>query len=64
PTKLGKQLQYADRKSFRIALIAGEREFAAGECQIKDLRSGHSTTVRLGDNATAVIDEIKRILAG
>ena len=35
PTKLGKQLQYADRKGFRVAVIAGEREFAAGECQVK-----------------------------
>ena len=51
PTKLGKQLQYADRKGFRVAVIAGEREFAAGECQVKDLASGESTTVPLADNA-------------
>jgi histidyl-tRNA synthetase len=63
PTKLGKQLQYADRKGLRIAVIAGEREFAASECQMKDLRSGESTTVPLGDGATAVIDEARRILA-
>ena len=42
--KLGKQLQYADKRGFRIALIAGEQEFAAGECQIKDLASGESIT--------------------
>jgi histidyl-tRNA synthetase len=47
PSKLGKQLQYADRKGFRVALIAGEREFAAGECQIKDLKTTTSTTVPL-----------------
>ena len=51
PAKLGKQLQYADRKGFRVALIAGEREFAAGECQVKDLASGESTTVSLAGNA-------------
>ena len=61
--KLGKQLQYADRKGFRVAVIAGEREFAAGECQVKDLSSGESTTVPLADGATAVIAEIQRILA-
>jgi histidyl-tRNA synthetase len=27
--KLGKQLQYADRKGIRVAVIAGEREFAS-----------------------------------
>lgn len=61
PSKLGKQLQYADRKKFRVALIAGEREFVAAECQIKNLSTTESTTVPL--NATAVIAEIQRILA-
>ena len=63
PSKLGKQLQYADRKEFRVALIAGEREFAAAECQIKDLSTGQSTTVPLAEDAAAIIDEINRILA-
>jgi histidyl-tRNA synthetase len=63
PAKLGKQLQYADRKGFRIALIAGEREFAAGECQIKDLSSTESTTIALAEDAAAAIAEVKRILA-
>jgi histidyl-tRNA synthetase len=61
PSKLGKQLQYADRKKFRVAVIAGEREFAAGQCQIKNLSTTESTTVRL--DAAAVIAEIQRILA-
>ncbi len=64
PSKLGKQLQYADRKAFRLALIAGEREFAAAECQIKDLSTGQSAIVPFAEDAAAVIDEIKRILAG
>jgi histidyl-tRNA synthetase len=59
PTKLGKQLQYADRKGFRIAVIVGEREFLAGECQIKNLANKESTTVPLA-NAAA---EVQRILA-
>ncbi len=63
PSKLGKQLQYADRKGFRVAVIAGEREFAAAECQIKDLTAKESTTVPLAKGATAVIDEVRRILA-
>lgn len=43
--KLGKQLQYADKKGFRVALIAGSDEFAKGVWQIKDLKAGTSTTV-------------------
>jgi histidyl-tRNA synthetase len=58
PKKLGKQLQYADRRGFRVAVIAGEQEFAAGQCQIKDLTSGGSTTVSLDSAAT----EIRRVL--
>ena len=59
PKKLGKQLQYADKRGFRVAIIAGEREFAAGECQVKDLGTGESVTVP----RAAVIAEIERILA-
>jgi len=43
--KLGKQLQYADRKGFRAALIAGSDEFAKGVWQIKRLSDGSSSTV-------------------
>jgi histidyl-tRNA synthetase len=63
PAKLGKQLQYADRKKFRVAIIAGEREFAAGECQVKNLATTESKTVPFADNGTAIVAEIQRILA-
>ena len=44
-TKLGKQLKYADRKGFAIALIAGSDEFAQGAWQVKCLSTGTSATV-------------------
>ena len=47
PKKLGQQLQYADKRGFRAALIAGSREFEAGTCQIKDLKTGQSQEVSL-----------------
>jgi histidyl-tRNA synthetase len=37
--KVGQQLQYADRRGFRVALIAGPDEFAQGAWNVKDLRS-------------------------
>jgi histidyl-tRNA synthetase len=61
--KLGKQLQYADRRGFRVALVAGEEEFAANQCQIKNLAAGDSVTASLANNAAAVVAEIRRILA-
>ena len=54
PKKIGQQLQYADRRGFRIALIAGERELAAGTCQVKDLASKTSAEVPLADIPAAV----------
>ncbi len=63
PAKLGKQLQYANRRGFRVALIAGSRELADGTCQVKDLASGQSTTVPRHNLAAAVAFEIQRLLA-
>jgi len=60
--KLGKQLQYANRRGFRIALILGGDEFAAHECQVKDLTIGESQTVTLADDAQTLIVKIRDIL--
>ena len=63
PKKLGKQLQYANRRGFRVALIIGEDEFTAGQCQVKDLASGESQTVLLADKGAAVVAQIQSLLA-
>ena len=60
--RLGSQLKYADRRGFRLALIAGEKELDAGTCQVKDLATGKSTTAGLVDNARELVAEIRRIL--
>ena len=57
--KLGKQLQYADRKGFQIALIAGSDEFAKGVWQIKSLKEGSSSTVA----ESSLIDSVQALLA-
>ena len=59
--KLGQQLQYADRRGFRVAIIAGQREFDAGVCQIKDLATTQSTEAPLADTA-ALIAAIRKCL--
>lgn len=43
--RLGHQLRYASRKGFRIALIAGETEFAEGRWMLKNLLTGEQTGV-------------------
>ncbi len=52
--KLGKQLQYADRKGHRLAVIAGSQEFEQGNWQIKDLKSGTSNVVATADVAATI----------
>ncbi|WP_040353276.1 histidine--tRNA ligase [Blastopirellula marina] len=61
--KLGQQLKYADRRGFKIAIIAGDRELAEGKCQVKNLAAGEATDESLADGAAAVITRIKEILA-
>ena len=51
---LGKQLKYADKKGFRIALIAGSNEFAAGTWQVKLLATGEQETVATAELLDAV----------
>jgi len=62
PKKLGQQLKYADRRGFRIALIAGADEWAAGRCQLKDLKAGQQQDVSLAGNATELIAAIRGIV--
>jgi histidyl-tRNA synthetase len=61
PKKLGQQLQYADRRGFRVAIIAGQREFDGGTCQVKDLATTKSSEAPLAD-ADALIAAIRKCL--
>ncbi|MGL4512929.1 MAG: histidine--tRNA ligase [Lacipirellulaceae bacterium] len=56
--KLAKQLQYADKQGFRVALLAGPDELARGECQVKDLSAKTGVTVPLSEVAA----EVRRVL--
>src|SRR5262249_46271575 len=58
PRKIGQQLQYAEKRGFRVALIAGSEEFAQGTWKVKDLAQRAEVTVPAADVAAA----IKRVL--
>lgn len=60
PKKLGKQLQYADKKHFKVALIAGDDEFSAGEVQVKNLTTGEAENVPL--ESGQVVSKLEEIL--
>lgn len=57
---IGKQMKYADKKGFQVAIIAGEDEFAAGTLQIKGLTDGSQQQVNAGD----VVDAVSELLNG
>jgi histidyl-tRNA synthetase len=45
PKKLGQQLQYAEKRGFRVALIAGSKEFEQGVWNVKELATRAEKTV-------------------
>ena len=59
PARLGNQLSYADRKGFRVALIAGENEFAKNVVQIKDLAAKSARDIGLDEVIPAVQATLK-----
>lgn len=52
--KLGQQLQYAEKRGFRLALIAGSDEFAQGVWKLKDLAKRAENTVSAAQLLEAV----------
>jgi histidyl-tRNA synthetase len=54
PAKLAKQLTYADRKGFRVAVIAGENEFRDNVVQVKDLGRQEASVHPIGQIVEAV----------
>ena len=58
PAKLGNQLAYADRKGFRVALIAGENEFGKNVIQIKNLSTKTARDVPMNDVVLAVKESL------
>ncbi|MDI9443586.1 MAG: histidine--tRNA ligase [Planctomycetota bacterium] len=62
PKRLGQQLKYADRRGFRLALIAGTSEFESGTCQLKDLAAGTQEDVSLAGGCEALVEAVKTAL--
>jgi histidyl-tRNA synthetase len=57
--KLGNQLTYADRKGFRVAIIAGENEFAKHVVQIKNLSTKTARDVPMNDIVLAIKESLR-----
>ena len=58
--KIGNQLTYADRKGFRLALVAGENEFSKNTVQVKHLASKTARDVPIDGLVAAVRESLAR----
>jgi histidyl-tRNA synthetase len=58
--KIGQQLQYAERRGFRVALIAGPDEFTKGVWKVKDLARREEATVPTAGVAAAIRQTLER----
>src|SRR5205814_8766299 len=58
--KVGQQLQYAEKRGFRVALIAGPDEFAQGVWKVKDLSRREEVAIP----ATEVAEASRKVLGG
>ncbi len=52
--KLGQQIKYAERRGFRIGLIAGQDEIAAGDWKIKDLEKREEYSISSAEVAERI----------
>lgn len=57
--KLAKQMKFANKRGFRIALIANDEECEFGVVQMRDLKTGDQEKVELGD----LVNHIRQILS-
>jgi histidyl-tRNA synthetase len=58
--KVGQQLKYAEGRGFRVALLAGDDEFAKGVWQVKDLARREQAEVAEAE----VVESVRRLLTG
>ena len=62
PAKLKNQLAYAEKKGFRVALIAGETEFAKQVVQVKNMATRTSVDSPLADLVATIRNTLKQSL--
>ncbi|AFX98555.1 histidyl-tRNA synthetase [Candidatus Endolissoclinum faulkneri L2] len=58
-TNISQQFKYANRKGFRLAIIAGEKEFINGTWQLKDMTTRKQIVV----NNSKLVETINKMLA-
>lgn len=61
--KFDKQLKYADKQGFQVAIIAGSQDFAEQKCQVKNLAQRSQVEVSLADGFESLINQVGEALS-
>ena len=61
--KLEKQLKYADRQGFQLAIIMGERDFSEKKCQVKDLARHEQHEISLQEGFNSLLNHVGSALS-
>lgn len=61
--KFDKQLKYADKQGFQVAIIAGSQDFAEKKCQVKNLAQRSQVEVSLADGFESLINQVREALS-
>lgn len=61
--KFDKQLKYADKQGFQVAIIAGSQDFAEQKCQVKNLAQRSQVEVSLADGFESLIKQVGEALS-
>ena len=58
PAKINAQLKFANKKGFRLAIIAGSNELDKNIVQLKDLKTAEQRAISISD----LVEEVKKLL--
>jgi histidyl-tRNA synthetase len=61
--KFDKQLKYADKQGFQVAIIAGSQDFAEQKCQVKNLAQRSQVEVSIADGFESLINQVGEALS-
>ncbi|MEC9092201.1 MAG: histidine--tRNA ligase [Planctomycetota bacterium] len=56
--KLDKQLKYADKQGFQLAIIVGDRDFSEQKCQVKNLAQHQQVEISLQDGFETLVNHV------
>lgn len=60
--KLDKQLKFADKQGFQLAIIAGQRDFDEQKCQVKNLAQHQQVEISLADGFDSLVNHVRSAL--